>query len=171
MPIFQSKRVAKRNEIIRLARNVIVEVHENYKHERGNFQSTPRHTCKEPALNITERAFRKSNLVRVRNSEPYDFKIVITVHGFCFPKRYKWTSGREDVVYSGARINGNFRFFTEENLPGFKRSFWGEKDNPETLRNPGYRTRPVHAPFDEAFNKSNFKTKMERALDKFFAKK
>ena len=70
MPLFQSKRVTKRNELISAAQNVVVEVNENYKHERGDFVSTPRHTCKEPTLKIIEQSFRKYKLRKVRNTEP-----------------------------------------------------------------------------------------------------
>jgi len=167
MSLFQSKRKAKRNETLRNAKNAYIEVEEHYRHERGKFVSTPRYKCREAAIRITENWLNKFKIRSVRSSEPFDFRIKIRLNGFCFPKTYRWRNGRQDLVYSGARVSGSFRLIVDDNLPKIKRSFFGQKDNPETLRDPGYRTRPVYAPFDEAFKLSAFNKKMGRVLNKY----
>ncbi len=52
-----------------------------------------------------------------------------------------------------------FGFLQKKIYPVLNVHFGEKKIILKLLRDPGYRTRPVHAPFDEAFNKSNFKTK------------
>ena len=167
MSLFQSKKKAKRNQILKNAKNACIEVEEHYRHERGEFVSTPRYKCRDLAIRITENWLHKFKIRSVRINEPFDFKIKIKVNGFCFPKTYRWRSGRQDLVYSGARIQGDFRFVTDEKLPKIKRSFFGQIDNPQTLPDPGHRTRPVFAPFDEAFKLSGFNKKMGRVLFKY----
>jgi len=173
-------RIQERNEAIRTAKTVAVEVKESYRREVGEvygppirpgqaYTGTPRYPCGDPARRSVEKAVRSHGLKIVKTSESHDLKITVQIEGRCIPKLYIWPGGRKAPVYSGASVRGRFSLCPAD-LPAFRRSFSGIKNPPESIRNPGSSWAPVYAPFSQAFKKSNFDSQLKRALGRFFGK-
>jgi len=173
-------RISERNKAISAAKTVAVEINESYRREVGEvygpairpgqaYSGTPRYKCGESARRLVEGSLRSHGLKVVKRSEPHDLKITVQISGRCIPKLYVWPGGRKAPVYSGASVGGHFSLCPGD-LPEFRRSFSGIKNPPESIRNPGSSWAPVYAPFDQAFKKSDFASKLKRTFTKFFGK-
>ena len=174
--------ISARNQAIRSAKTVAVEIKERYLREYTaiagmppivrNNSYTPRCTCRDAAKRALVSALKVHGLSSVEIREPHDITIRVQIFGTCIPHLYVWRSGKKNPCYSGATIQGSISLcLSDEKLPTYQRSFFGILNPPQFISDPGLYLPPVRAPFDKAFEESNFKGTLERVLNHFFGKR